>query len=106
MNGQQIFSLEDFVHLYAMSLTKQYENTILLSRLIYFYAWESSNQDGRLHFPYFGTTSALKCVCNGSATESSSQEPQLRLTECYSFSRLTYSGQRNGLVFFLQTSVL
>lgn len=56
------------------------------------------NGDGWLWFPYFGTTSGLKCVCDGSGAEKSPQEPQLRWTRCYFFSRLKYSGQKNGLV--------
>lgn len=75
------------------------KKTILLSRLIYSNAWESSSQDRQLYFPYFGTSSALKCVCDGSAAKNSTQEPRLRLTPCYFFSRLKYSGQKNGLVF-------
>lgn len=58
---------------------------------------EKYNQDGQLCFPYFGM-SGLKCVCEGSAAENSPQEPQLRSTRCYFFSRLENSGQKNGLV--------
>lgn len=94
----QRFPLEDSILPHTVSVF--HKAIWIKSSFCHFYAWKEDNGDGKLHFSYLDTATALKCVCNESATENSTQESQPRVTKCYFFSRLKCSEKEtNGFVF-------